>query len=83
VATQLATRRVRIGLLVAALARRHGLAPDAVALRAAATALGPGVPEPVVQARALEDTVVAFMLARAQVTERPASIAELIAAAEG
>jgi hypothetical protein len=82
-AMRLAARRLRIGLLVPALARTHGLAPDAAALRAAATALGPGAAEAAVQARALEDTVVAFVLSRARVTDRPASTAELIAAAGG
>ncbi|WP_137180544.1 hypothetical protein [Roseomonas sp. AR75] len=81
-AAALAARRLRIGLLVAALARRHALSPDAAALRAAATALGPGAAEETVSARALEDTVIGFILARANVTDRPASTADLMAAAE-
>jgi FKBP-type peptidyl-prolyl cis-trans isomerase (trigger factor) len=81
-AATMAGRRLRIGLLVSALAQRHGLTADAAALRAAATALGPGAPEETVRARALEDTVVAFLLAHAQVSDREADTAELMAAAE-
>lgn len=82
-AMRLAARRLRIGLVVSALANARGLAPDGATLRAAATALGPGAAEAAVRARALEDTVVAFLLSRAQLRDRPASTAELLAAAEG
>jgi FKBP-type peptidyl-prolyl cis-trans isomerase (trigger factor) len=75
-----AARRLRIGLLVAAVADRHGLAPDEAARRAAAQALGRNAPAGDIEARALEDAVVAHVLAQAVVGDRVVSSAELAAA---
>ncbi|MGG5817493.1 hypothetical protein [Falsiroseomonas sp. HW251] len=62
----LAARRVRLGLLVRALAAKHAIAPDEEALRAAAEAM-PGAKPEALHAQALEDLVVAFVLDRATV----------------
>jgi FKBP-type peptidyl-prolyl cis-trans isomerase (trigger factor) len=78
-AQALAARRVKLGLLLSALARRHDLVPSDSDLQAAAAALRDATPE-ALQARALEDRVVAFLLDRAQVTRREADAAELAAA---
>jgi hypothetical protein len=75
----LALRRVKLGLLLSALARRHGLVPSESDLQAAAAELRDATPE-ALQARALEDRVVAFLLDRATVTTREVDAAELAAA---
>ena len=75
----IAARRVRIGLLLGALARRHGIAPEEADLRAAASALRDATPE-AIRAQALEDRCVAFLLGHAQVTQREVDAAELAAA---
>jgi hypothetical protein len=75
----LAARRIRLGLLLAALARRHGIAPDEADLKAAAAALRDPTPD-ALQAQALEDRCVAFLLSRAQVTRREVTVGELAAA---
>lgn len=77
-ARALAARRVRLGLLLRALARRHDILPGEDDLRAAARA-APGTPEEL-RARALEDRVVAFVLERAEIVAREVGMAELAAA---
>jgi len=77
-ARALAARRVRLGLLLRAMARRHDILPGEDDLRAAARA-AQGTPEEL-RARALEDRVVAFVLERAEIVPREVSMAELAAA---
>lgn len=79
-ALALAGKRLRFGMLLDALARRHGLEPTEADFAAAAE---PGPPPPAEQLhrRALRERAIAFLLERATITDRAATLAELAAAA--
>jgi hypothetical protein len=80
VALAMAERRLRAELLLDAVAREAKLEPSEADLAAAA---GPGAPPPAetLRARALREAAIRHLLARARIEERPATLAELTAAA--
>ena len=77
----LVLRRLRIALLLGAVARRHGLAPDEAELRRAAAASGAGADREAVRRQAIEACAIAFLMRHAQITERRVPAAELRARA--
>lgn len=79
-AMALAARRLRISLLLGAVARQHGLEPSPAELEEAA---GAERAAPEARQRVGEERAIAFLMARARVTERIVTSAELAARAGG
>jgi len=82
VALALAERRLRADLLLDAVARQEKLEPGEADLAATAAEPGPPPSAEALRKRALREAAIGFLLARVRIVDRPATLAELAAAAE-